>query len=166
MPASEWPKPRHRCQFDHPSRHRARACPGGSRHHGIIAERHDQERRTSSVQPSSVFRVQAIIMVVTEMPRRSGAARQMRSPALWRVSAQSIRGGLPHSDQTGSVRMYSPAAWIRSVACATIVIRMPSTRRCGIVEVTATCAGHGEAFDVRRHRQRSRSDRSIAGWSG
>jgi hypothetical protein len=73
---------------------------------------------------------------------------------------------LARSDQTGSVRMLTPAAWISVVAWPTTVVRRPPTRASGRIGVTGTARGHHVGRLPSFQRSPSVSMRSVDGWPG
>ncbi len=71
--------------------------------------------------------------------------------------------GLARSDQTGSVRMLSPPAWINRDAWPIMVMHNPSTLSAGTMGDTGIDFGHRVRGAVRYQRRISRIDRSVSG---
>ncbi len=71
------------------------------------------------------------------------------------------RNGLARGDQTGSVRMFTPAAWISTLAWPTIVTRSPATDAAGLAGVTGTSRGQRAAAPAIFQRNSARSPRSV-----
>ena len=74
--------------------------------------------------------------------------------------------GLARSDQTGSVRMFSPAPWMRKVACPTKLTRsaLPTTRDGGRSGGNGLgyVPGQSSSFPPSFQRAKSRKPRELA----